>query len=174
MKLEAKARLTAKVGKPLNSMSSGTYICVIPDEESTLKLIKISAALGYKIPSDEVENLHSTVMYSKGKFPKGLPLERKRFGAKISGIEFWDGHDNDGYVVLTLDAPDLVARNRFWAAQGLTHSFEDYTPHVTLFSKIEKTQDLVNKINALGSKVVGTTLVFNQEQVEGLKIKDKS
>lgn len=172
MKLEAKTRLLAKVGKPLNSMSSGTYICVLPDKESKLKLAKISAALGHPISSAEVEELHSTVMYSKGNFPKGLPLERKRFGAKVSGLEFWAGHDNDGYVVLTLDAPDLVARNRFWSEQGLTHSFEDYSPHVTLFAKIEKTTDLVAKINALGRKVVGTTLVFDQEQVEGLKIKD--
>lgn len=174
MKLEAKTRLLAKVGRPLNSMSSGTYVCVLPDKESKLKLAKISAALGHPIPIAEVEDLHSTVMYSKGSFPRELSLPRKRFGAKVVGLEFWDGHNNDGYVVVILDSPDLVARNRFWTAQGLKHSFDDYTPHVTLFSKIEKTPELVNKINAVSKKAIGTTLVFDQEQIEGLKIQAES
>lgn len=181
MKIEAKTRLSAstrtpliaKVGRPLNSQASGSYVCALPDTESKIKLARISAALGHPLGKDDVEDLHSTIMYAKGAFPESIPLQKgKRFGAKIIGIEFWDGHDNDGYVVAILDSPDLVNRNKEWAATGLKHSFDDYSPHVTLFDKLSKTDELVQKINAVAKKAIGTTLVFDQEQLEGLKIKD--
>jgi hypothetical protein len=172
MKLEAKTRLLAKTGRPLSSMSSGTYVCALPDAETQTKLARVSAALGHPLSQEKIEDLHSTIIYAKGNFPNGLELQRgQRFGAKVTGLEFWDGHDNDGYVVLLLDSPDLMARHQFWVSRGLTHSFEDYTPHVTLFDKIEKTADLVAKINSVAKKAIGTTLVFDQEQVEGLKSK---
>lgn len=172
MKLQAKTRLLAKVGKPLNSKSSGTYVCALPDNKSRTKLVHISSALGHPISVEESEDLHSTVIYSKGAFPSKFDFSRQYFGAKITGLEFWDGHDNDGYVVVTLDSPDLTAENRRWTTLGLKHSFEDYTPHVTLFSKIDKTEDLIQRINRLTSKVAGTTLIFDQLQLEGLKIKE--
>lgn len=159
----------AKVGRPLNSHSSGTYVCALPDAESKKKLARLASVLGHPLTPESIDELHSTVMYAKGAFPTAVRFPRSLFGAKVSGIEFWSGHDNDGYVVATLDSPDLKAEHRRWVARGLSHSFEDYSPHVTLFSKVEKTEDLIAHVNSVSPRAVGMLLTFDEIQIEGMK-----
>lgn len=171
MKLEAKHRLTAKTFRPLTRESSGTYVCVLPDEESTATLLRIGDYLGIKVDSSE---LHCTLSYAKGCFPKQAKTSKaRRFSARIAGLQFWDGHDNDGYLVVMLDSLSLIQRNQYWAAHGLKHSFDDYSPHVTLVSKLDKTPELITAMDKTSRVFINRTLVFNNETIEGLKAKAK-
>jgi hypothetical protein len=109
-------------------------------------------------------------MYSKGHFARDLSIKAdQKFVAFIKGIEFWDGHDGDGYLVVTLDSPDLQELNRDWAARGLVHSFPDYSPHVTLKSKLSDSVSLQQKMTRIIPKVKGFKLTFGQQTIEGLK-----
>ncbi len=164
MKVESKSTV------PLTNQSSGTYVCVLPDAQSKITLGKIAFALGLPLHDDDFEDLHSTVIYSKDRFPSNTKIPHDRqFSAFVKDVQFWDGHDGDGYVVLVLDSPDLVALHQEWKDRGLIHSFDDYTPHVTLKSKLANSVRLEQKINTVKPKVAGLKLKFGQETVEGLK-----
>ena len=118
----------------------------------------------------DTSELHCTLSYSKGCFPKQATTSKARvFTAKVVDVQYWSGHDNDGYVVVILDSVDLVARNRYWTQHGLKHSFEDYTPHVTLADKLENTPALAQSLHRLAERYVGTVLRFTAETIEGLK-----
>jgi hypothetical protein len=162
--------IEAKTGRPLTPESSGTYVCVLPDAKSKINLGHIAKALGVPLSDEDFEELHSTVMYSKGHFARDLSIKPdQKFVAFIKGIEFWDGHDGDGYLVVTLDSPDLQELNRDWAARGLVHSFPDYSPHVTLKSKLSDSVSLQQKMTRIIPKVKGFKLTFGQQTIEGLK-----
>lgn len=166
MKLEAKYRLQAKTLTPLTKESSGAYVSVMPDAQGLQTLANIAVALGVVSDPDE---MHCTLSYAKGCTTKAVANPNLRFGAKIKGIEYWDGHDNDGYLVVMLYSSDLKNRNRYWTARGLKHSFQDYTPHTTLVSKIEKTPELVTLMGKVGRYVTGQLITFTNETLEGLK-----
>ena len=167
MKLEAKHRLTAKTSRPLTRESSGTYVCALPDKDAVATLLRIGDYLGIKVDSSE---LHCTLSYAKGCFPKGAKTSKSRqFTAVVKGLEFWDGHDNDGYLVVLLESPSLTQRNQYWAAHGLKHSFDDYSPHVTLVSKLDKTPELITLMDKTARVFINRALVFTNETIEGLK-----
>lgn len=163
---------TAKVGRPLTPQSGGTYVCVLPNAMSKIRLLQIGRLLGEDL-RDQLDELHTTLMYSRGHFPiNDRPNPRLEHQATIVDIEHWDGHDNDGYLVLKLKSQSLQERHRYWSDNGLVHSFEDYTPHVTLASGIGAlTPELKARMDVVRPKVVGTDLVLTNEQVEGLKSK---
>ena len=59
---------TAKVGRPLTPQSGGTYVCVLPNAMSKIRLLQIGRLLGFDLRGD-LDELHSTLMYSRGHFP---------------------------------------------------------------------------------------------------------
>ena len=163
-------KIEAKTGRPLTPESSGTYVCVLPDARSKINLGYIAKALGVPLRDEDFEELHSTVMYSKGHSPHDLSIQPdQKFVAFIKDIEFWDGHDGDGYLVVTLDSPDLQALHKEWIARGLVHSFPDYSPHVTLKSKLSDSVSLQKKMMRVTPKVKGFKFTFGQQTIEGLK-----
>lgn len=163
---------TAKASRPLTPSSGGTYVCVLPNAMSKIRLLQIGRLLGFDLRGD-LDELHSTLMYSRGHFPFDDRVDtRLEHPATIVDIEHWDGHDNDGYLVLKLKSQSLQERHRYWLDNGLVHSFEDYTPHVTLASGIGAlTTELKARMDVVRPKVVGTDLVLTHEQIEGLKAK---
>lgn len=163
---------TAKAGRPLTPSSGGTYVCVLPNAMSKIRLLQIGRLLGFDLRGD-LDELHSTLMYSRGHFPFDDRVDpRLEHPATITDIEFWPGHDNEGYLVLTLESQSLQERHRSWLDQGLVHSFPDYLPHVTLKSSLGVlTDELRSRIKTVRPKVVGLQLVLTNEQIEGLKAK---
>lgn len=161
---------TAKISLPLTPHSAGTYVCVLPDVRSKLKLIQIGRLLGFDL-HPELEELHATVIYSRGHLPhddQTSPLIEHE--ATITGLEFWPGHDKEGYIVAKLNSPDLCALHQKWLDRGLRHSFEDYEPHVTLVKDCGTASLEVQALMLLhSSKIVGSRLTFRSEMVEGLK-----
>ena len=163
---------TAKTAKPLTARSAGTYVCVLPDVKSKLKLLKIGRLLGFDL-QPELQELHATVMYSRGFLPSDDTVHpREEHESVITGLEFWPGHDKSGYVVATLQSTGLQALHKKWLGRGLVHSFEDYQPHVTLVKDCGMVSLEFQSLMLLhSSKIIGTRLTFRSEMIEGLKSK---
>ena len=160
-----------EVYEPGPFTGQGAYVCVQaafgPSVESSLcSFLRI----------DELDrHLHCTIMYcAKRQCSPGL----KRFelpaliaSVPISGFEYWDGHDDEGYIVAVLDSPLMKERNAFWTSVGLKHSFDDYTAHVTLRTgapaKALKTK--IEAINEAYKKRAPFLLTLFHETIEDCK-----
>ena len=125
------------------------------------------------LPLDELErDPHVTLIYSR-ETPVSIPAIAYPIKgspkAKIIDIVYWEGHDKDGYVVLKLDSPDLTKFNQMFIHAGATHSFPDYTPHMTLNSHVgECTDEVLCWIDHAKEKVVGMEILFSDIIVENM------
>jgi hypothetical protein len=174
--------------KPRNSVLSfytgtdGTYASVKPKDKSAARLqayCLVATSMGH-IGVISPLDLHTTVMYSK----VGLNVDAQKtlwaehysvervFAAKPKHFVHWAGHDDDGYIVLELESADLTELNTVLQKQfGLTSSFPDYRPHVTIVNKayakggVELAQQTVDRLNGMR---MPNTLLFTGLRVEDL------
>jgi hypothetical protein len=147
--------------------AKGFYCSVMPYKDSLdwLKTLQ---------PSENTANLHCTVMYSKDLVDNHIgALERcgfgpeDVFGATPKSVEFWDGHDGRGVLVLTLDSRDLEEAHAKMREFGIKPTFDPYVPHVTLVSGTENNPKWIRRMNDSMDK--NKMLYFC-----GLKIEDLS
>ena len=145
------------------SGKSGTYCSVTPDIafcEYLNKCSKVVDALGMK--STSALNHHVTLVHSKNTISKPSHHEiwskgfhgSTTFKASHTGFTHWAGHDDTGYVVLTLSSPTLSDFNRQLVNEyGLAGSFPDYTPHITVatdvYGKATYAEDLILALNEI-------------------------
>jgi len=117
------------------SGTKGCYSAITPDEDSCNIVVNLAKSLGL---TTDAQKLHCTVMYSKVA-PTTVPQCRSRatYEATISKVEHWSGHDDAGYVVAHLDCPLLHKEHARLRNLGCKPTFDDYTPHMTLFSGID-------------------------------------
>lgn len=149
----------------------GCYVSVNPDVDSTMKLVDWAQRLGFWLDPVQEAKLHCTVVYSK----EGSPLSYKidpqtTYTARLSGFEFWEGHDNAGYLVATLISPALTDRHNYWTSAGADHGFNEYLPHVTLLKDIRATDALYQRMMRLSHRERGTILTFYNEAIEDIKL----
>ncbi len=146
----------------------------VPSEEARFiaKLLKQNG-LSKLVPAD-LDGLHCTIMYSKDAIPKEVVDSNlgsiKAFKAYVQRIESWEGHDKKGYITLKLNSIELNKRHNFWKQAGATHSFEDYTPHITLvtgFMPDAPLQSVIDKFNTKMGKIKYPVLL-EDEYVEDL------
>ena len=162
--------ITAKTLKPLTPQSAGTYVSVEPNNAAKNQLKAIAQALGFVLTADDLMELHSTVCYAKGTFATDPVADSNRvFVGRIKDLQYWGGHDGDGYLVVVLDSPSLMTRHKEWLMRGLVHSFPDYIPHVTLKTKLKLNAFLEHAMVNVADKVRGRTLIFSNETIEGIK-----
>ena len=147
--------------------TNGTYASVKPTTSTQLVMAQILGALrqmGYTPlhPAD----VHVTVVYAAkdNLSPEQMdeilkdPLystEQEHRATKI-GFTHWPGHDEDGYLVLKINAPTLAKLHHDLRKKyGLTVSFPEYEAHVTIINNAYKTntpeeiQKLCDQLNAL-------------------------
>ena len=129
---------------------SGLYSAVVPDEVACRMIAKLAKAFGYEIdPSD----LHCTVMYSAEKCPKQAACDSNtQYPARFTKVQHWVGHDDKGYLTVGLSSPALTAEHNRLKKLGCEASF-DYSPHITLYSGVDLTEELSQKIKRLSAKV---------------------
>jgi hypothetical protein len=78
--------------------------------------------------TDIVEDLHVTIVASRASFPADeMDDDEEEIAVKIKGIK----RLKDA-IVLTLDAPKIVARHKAAREKGATHDFNSFQPHITL------------------------------------------
>lgn len=149
--------------------TNGFYSWVNPTNESLEEILEYFPEL--KFTAEQVVDLHVTVMYSKMAIPadcssKVEPLFTTTVFA--TGVEYWEGHDKDGYLVLKLTRDGLERLHNKWKSCGAVPTFEDYVPHMTLRTPFEKNEKLVDRLNErLSTNRLQIKLI--QEQIQDLK-----
>lgn len=161
--------------------SDGLYVSVVPSRETVKTLrwmnkLLEKAGLTSRSP---VADWHITVVYSKVP-PVDLPSLYDKakldaatiYLADTRAVEYWDGHKDQGVIVLTFDSPQLSRHNKILQDLGYTATFPEYTAHMTLASDIhpeitkEKALELVAELN---KKLKPTTdLTFTGIRVEDI------
>jgi hypothetical protein len=139
--------------------SSGVYVCALPNEESKNNFLNIIKSTN---PPFELtyfnDEAHMTLVYSRDARldVDGLVFPNELFALPIK-FEFWDGHDNDGYLVMSFISKPASDFHNKLLENGAKHSFDDYHPHMTIVHGINK--NLVNDWIDNANKSFQSTLV---------------
>mgnify|MGYP002783733797 FL=1 len=149
---------------------NGLYVHAKVSAVSSQFLMQLARELALPVGTDRQMKLHCTVMWSK--VPPHTPRAENRGyrgEATFERLEFWKGHDKRGYVVAILDSPDLKVLHDEWGERGCSHSFADYTPHVTLADDLELTDTIDLCMRLANEKYKGYPVNFYGEYMEDLK-----
>lgn len=110
-----------------NQDDDGVYIARKVKPEDAKKLAKWATDRGIKDVID-AEKMHVTVVYSRADFPADdLGDDDEEVSVKVKGIKRLKEA-----IVLTLDAPKIVARHKAARDKGASHDFKSYQPHISL------------------------------------------
>lgn len=162
------------VGRAYRTYSgeAGCFVSVEPDVDTRMKLIDWTNRLGFELDPMEEARLHCTIIHSREdeNAPLTYNVDRThRYVARLQNIEFWEGHDQAGYLVATLQSPDLQALHRYWVAAGADHRFGVYTPHVTLKRFLSPSDAMYQRMRRLADRERGSILAFYNESIEDVK-----
>lgn len=115
----------------------GLYIWTDPNEKAILQI----KSLLDDAPFDAVNTTeyHATVLYHLGRLPEDAEMpEDFPCSATITEIVSWSDKHGTVTVVALLDSPDLEEIHAKLLKEGLTHTFPDFRPHVTVGTKVEE------------------------------------
>jgi hypothetical protein len=136
----------------------GLYVWVDPDESATLVIQALIDGAPFK--TENSTEFHATVLYHLGAMPEGAAMPADYpCQARITELIVWPDKYGTGTVVALLDSQDLQAIHAALLQQGLTHSFPDFRPHVTVGTKVQSSAALrlwLDKLNG----VLATNSVF--------------
>lgn len=139
-----KGFLQTLLGEAVIDAPNGIFVKVIPINCDQALLLKYFAAL-----DPMVQDFHATVVYTKSPLKSiALPAidRHQRFIGRITAIEYWEGHDKEGYIVAKMRSDDLdTLHTQFADALGdaaldgykdSLFTFPNYQPHVTLCNPV--------------------------------------
>lgn len=153
--------------------TKGVYACAKPKETDVRGILRAVELLGSPVDPDELRNrAHVTLVYSKHQdlSDKNATPDQQPLWATVSGVEYWDGHNGAGYVVIKLESPVFNDLNRFFIENGAKHSFDDYCAHMTLCAKAgPRTPEVLEFVRNLAYMLRGLRLTFDKVCVEDLK-----
>jgi 2'-5' RNA ligase len=131
------------------SMKNGCYSAVTPDQPSKTKLINLARTLGFT--KFDPEKLHVTLMYSESPITNAK-VASAEFPAICKEVSYWTGHDGKTYVVAKLSGDALFNEHERLKGLGAKHSFDEYSPHVTLDASegelSDKLKTAIDEVNA--------------------------
>jgi hypothetical protein len=129
----------------------GIYVWCVPSARSTLKLQKLMQGAPFKTRC--TTQLHCTIMYHHDVLPEQIevPEDREMVGL-LRELKIWEEPDGELILVGVLHSEDLQELHEELGAQGLKHSFEDYTAHISLGKDLQKdpqTLEWIEEKNAM-------------------------
>lgn len=117
------------------NQDGGLYVWVDPDEHSTLLIQSLIQGAPFK--TENTTEYHATVLYHLGELPQGAIMPHDYpCRARITEFIVWPDKEGTGTVVALLDSPNLQSIHAALLDQGLTHTFPDFRPHVTVGVKV--------------------------------------
>lgn len=112
------------------TMKYGTYMAATPTDESLDSIVALQKRLGIKNPVSRDE-LHCTLVYSKKGDPNVRPYNYSNpMKATPESLELFS--EDKSALVLVLESDCLHRRHEQLLEYGLAHTFQPYTPHITL------------------------------------------
>lgn len=162
--------------------NNGFYCSVSIRQPQLRPLVELfQRAVGFAMPLNEDEDigLHCTVMYSNTALtvtPEVADSSNRRvkdliMKGKVSKFDYWDGHNDKGYLVAKLDSPDLQARHNGWIMMGAKPTFSPYEAHITITTGedakiLSKLLPQLNRALAAGAPI---TLLLLDETINDQK-----
>ena len=159
---------------------NSVYACLVPAPGETRRLL--DAVLQTCPPFDPStlrDEAHVTLVYSRH---QGVDLQRLHlsepsmaeasYTAQVVGVEYWEGHDKDGYAVLKLESEAAKALHQAFIAAGAKHSFDDYQAHMTICGKVgPRTRAVDDWIERFATWLRGQrlTIRFDRLKLEPIK-----
>lgn len=134
----------------LSELTSGTYVAVVP-LPATLALLKEWARVA-RVPIDD--KLHVTLLFSD--VPVKVTLSSVEHVAVPAGFDIYNG-----CLVVKLDCPSMHARHEEFIAQGGTHDYSHFSPHLTITEKAAG-------IDVAQLEPIGFSMQFGMEYTEPL------
>lgn len=118
--------------KTLNQIlteGKGTYSAVTFSKETNKKISDFSKSLGV----EPIEDLHSTLLFSRKYLPNYKAKGEINETAKHVGWEMFDSQDDKKALVMVLSSDFLQTRhNVLMKEHGATWDYPEYIPHCTL------------------------------------------
>lgn len=119
--------------KEIMTKQPGTYVGVHFNKETKDQLAKFAKDNG--VPNRfSRDKIHCTVIYSKKPCPNFetdqsyYPME-----GKFGGYDIFQTQDGQNCLVILIDCPELMARNKeITDEHGATSDYDEYHPHITL------------------------------------------
>lgn len=146
----------------------GLYVSVTLKDPEKVINNKIFDALRNLVTFEDPENLHCTIIYGKGYNPnidevKQLNKTFKPISGTIYDFDYWDGHDNIGYLVLKVSSDYLIDRHNKYKKLGVKPTF-DYSPHITLAKNFKLTDEIKNAMSIRPN----INIIFNKELIDDI------
>lgn len=151
------------------SGENGLYSAVTPDEASLDIIVDYAKKFGFDIDRSKV---HCTVMYSKTLEPSAGDIScdaNKSYPAIITGVQHWDGHDEQGYLSLALESDALDREHKRLRKLGCTPTFDEYKPHITLWSGVKMSPALERKMQKAHPKGREILITLGNQFIGDLK-----
>jgi hypothetical protein len=124
--------------------NGSTYACLKPASGETKRLLNLIVSTRPPFDPDTLrDEAHVTLVYSREHQVDQRALNAAMLGiqypcveACVTSVEYWEGHDKDGYAVIKLCSKDAAELNKAFIAAGAKHSFDDYQAHMTICGKV--------------------------------------
>lgn len=152
--------------------NSGIYVSVSPDDESKKYIREMVKSLNPPFPLDIFDDeAHMTIMYSRNEC---IDEDQLQFPESIVALplkfEYWDGHDNDGYLVLKMISKPASDLHQHILELGAEHSFDDYMPHMTIIHGIYNYKKEINDwLKTVNGKCMCHLVYFNKLTIDNCK-----
>jgi hypothetical protein len=163
----------------------GLYVSRVPDVFSVDKIVNLVHTSGLCTMDDkDISQLHCTIMYSpnpvrpdngvEGMDRNDMHPVNLVCSAWVVRVEFWPGHDEEGYLVACLESKALHSIHRLWKLRGGVPTFPEYKPHITLKTPFEEYRGLTHKLKLVNSFLATEPLLIRLEKETVEDIKSKS
>lgn len=109
----------------------GVYVGIKLDKQSIESLQSFIKDNEIPNPIDS-NDMHVTIMYSEKPIHKSDELIDPKLELTASATEFDLYGDDRNCLVLKIDCDELHKRHQFFTEKGGKHSYDEYSPHITL------------------------------------------
>lgn len=155
--------------------TSGIYTSATPSIESVSKIVALLESADYPFSLDKFKDeAHMTIMYCRNEAidADSVSVEDEIIALPLR-FEHWNGHDNNGYIVLKCVSKPASDLHDHILGLGAEHSFSDYTPHITISTDVGTTDvtELIEKLTTLVKSKPVFLVNFDTINIEDCKQK---
>lgn len=165
---------------PFSGGEYGLYVSRVLEPLSQNRLVDFVHKHALCQMSDrDMESLHCTIMYSP---PELLDIDKidhedldpvtAPCAARVIRFEMWPGHDEEGYLVASLDSPSLQTVHRLWKLRGCVSTYpNEYKPHITIKTPFEVYRGLTGRLKAVNDVLAQSPMIvrLHKEAVEDIR-----
>jgi hypothetical protein len=101
-----------------------------------------------------------------------MNFSSESYNADAIKIDWWEGHDKQGYLVLQLESKGLSVEHKRFVEAGCTETFDEYKPHITLahpYAIDTKEKEYQIKLANMSLRKRPLTINFINQKIEDLR-----